>query len=145
MSSKQLVTNLAKEFRPSLEGKKVLITGGAGFLGSWLVEVATYAGADVTCLDNLCTGKIENIKNLRVETIISDVEDATFSKSWDYVFHFASRASPEEYQKHPVETLKANSIGTLKMLELAKNSHSTFILASTSEIYGEPKIELLKM
>ena len=97
------------------------------------------SGANVDCLDNFSTSTGENIAHLkdRLNVIISNVEDATIKKKYEYIFHFSSRASPDEYIHHPIETLTTNSEGTLRMLDLADEGGSTFVDASTSEIYGD--------
>lgn len=123
----------------------MLVTGGAGFLGSWLSDVLVSVGAVVHCVDNLCTGRSENVRHLlgsgKFEFTNRDVADFMPSEGvYNQIFHFASRASPEEYQQHPIETLAANSDGTRKMLELARRSGATLVYASTSEIYGDAQI-----
>jgi UDP-glucuronate decarboxylase len=135
----EIEDELASEFSEFLSNRKILITGGAGFLGSWLCRITAKAGGRVDCLDNFATGLKENIEGLEgVNFILSSVEDCRLESNYDYVFHFASRASPEEYQLHPVETLTANSIGTMRMLELAKKSYGcALIYSSSSEIYGD--------
>lgn len=124
--------------------KSVLITGGAGFLGSWMCEALIGLGAKVTCLDNLSTGKSENIDHLlkldRFRFIQDRVETFETKDDFDYILHFASRASPEEYQLHPIETLLSNSVGSHRMLELARNLDATILFSSTSEVYGDAKI-----
>jgi len=133
------VLQLVDDFRPAFGGERVLVTGGAGFLGSWLCEVLALAGAKVTCLDNFATGKSENLKRFKdsLRIVRADVESATIKDDYDSIFHMSSRASPEEYQKYPIETLTANSQGTIRMLELARKSASTLVYASTSEVYGD--------
>jgi UDP-glucuronate decarboxylase len=124
--------------------KEVLVAGGAGFLGSWLSETLLAHGSSVTCIDNLATGREANIshlrthKNFRFEKI--DISDGIMDRHFDMIFHFASRASPEEYQQHPVETMLANSIGTRNILELAAKYNSRVIYASSSEVYGHPDV-----
>lgn len=133
------VEGLASEFKREFSGQKVLVTGGAGFLGSWLCDVLAAADAKVDCLDNLSTGRVQNIDHLKgkIRTMIGDVEKVELDEHYDYILHLSSRASPEEYQQHPIETLTANSIGTLRILEHVKNSGSTLLFASTSEVYGD--------
>jgi UDP-glucuronate decarboxylase len=127
-----------------LGGKRVLVTGGAGFLGSWLSEEIVELGGELLCVDNLATGREDNIsqlkmrKNFRFEKL--DVAERIVDEPFDLVFHFASRASPEEYQQHPVETLLANSDGTRNILQIARNHNARVIYASSSEIYGHPTI-----
>jgi len=136
------VENLVKEFGSSFSGKRILVTGGAGFLGSWLCDVTVESSGKVDCLDNFSTSTNKNIEHLkgRMTVIASNVEDASLSENYDYIFDFSSRASPDEYIHHPIETLTASSIGTMKMLELAKKGNSILAHASTSEIYGDPQV-----
>lgn len=121
-----------------------LVTGGAGFVGSHLCDSLLSDGLRVTCLDNLITGNKKNIENLlknpNFEFIESDVvKPITYDLSpITYLFHLASPASPIDYQNRPEETLLVNSQGTLNMLALAKENKAKFLLASTSEIYGDP-------
>ena len=126
------------------EGKRVLATGGAGFIGSWLVDVLVGFDAEVDCVDNLSTGKMENIDHLlgklKFRFINEDVCTFKGGIKYDYILHLASRASPEEYQQHPIETLQANSVGSYNMLELARKHDSTILFASTSEVYGDAEV-----
>lgn len=125
--------------------RKVLVTGGAGFIGSHLCERLLDAGHSVTCLDNLLTGSKKNIEHLLDNPNFEFIEaDAAFSgrlpvASVQYIFHLASPASPVDYQNHPEETLLANSLGTLNMLKLARETGAKILIASTSEVYGDPK------
>ncbi|OGM08947.1 hypothetical protein A2Z67_06480 [Candidatus Woesebacteria bacterium RBG_13_36_22] len=124
--------------------KTVLVTGGAGFLGSHLCDRLIEKKYRVICLDNLITGSERNIKHLlknnNFKFIKADVTgDLDLNLKLDYIFHLASPASPIDYQNHPEETALANSLGTLKMLRLAVKNKARFLLASTSEIYGDPK------
>jgi len=127
------------------ERKGVLITGGAGFIGSWLCDVLVKAGARVTCLDNFSTGLNENIEHLLNEKgfnfINQDIEclDDTVG-SFDFILHLASRASPEEHQQHPIETLRVNSLGSFKVIEQALKSNATLLFTSTSEVYGDAQL-----
>jgi UDP-glucuronate decarboxylase len=124
--------------------KSVLITGGAGFLGSHLCDTLVRLGAAVTCLDNLTTGLIKNIDHLLPKSgfrlVKEDVSNFGENEKFEFIFHFASRASPEEYQLHPVETLLANSQGSYRMLELARQHDATVLFASSSEVYGDPQV-----
>jgi len=124
--------------------KSVLITGGAGFIGSYLCDTLVQLGAAVTCLDNFSTGLIKNVDHLLSKKgfrlVKEDVSSFEGGEKFDFVFHFASRASPEEYQLYPVETLLANSEGSYRMLELARKHDSTVLFASSSEVYGDPEV-----
>jgi dTDP-glucose 4,6-dehydratase len=125
-------------------GKRVLITGGAGFIGSHLCEHFLKQGYSVVCMDNLLTGSTENISHLRspeFSFIKQDVTEHLFlSGPLDYILHFASPASPVDYLKLPIQTLKVGSLGTHKALGLAKEKGAAFLLASTSEVYGDPLV-----
>ena len=125
--------------------KTFLITGGAGFIGSHLCEFLLGKGFKVICLDNFITGNKTNIKHLlkNKNFIILNhnvSEHITVNESLDYVLHFASPASPIDYQKIPIQTLKAGSLGTHNTLGLALAKNAGYFLASTSEVYGDPKI-----
>ncbi len=122
---------------------RILVTGGAGFIGSFLCEELLDKGHNVICLDNFSTGKESNIKHLLQNSMFKLVRhDVTkpIELETDLIFHLASPASPIDYQKLPIETSMANSLGTFNMLNLAKKNKSRFLLASTSEVYGEPSI-----
>lgn len=120
-----------------------LVTGGAGFLGSWVCESLITLGGRVTCLDNMATGLLENVKTL-VGNPAFDLLDRDVTLKipgeFDYVLHMASRASPEEYQLHPVETLLANAQGSLNAIKVAHRSGSKILFTSTSEVYGDAEI-----
>jgi dTDP-glucose 4,6-dehydratase len=125
--------------------KRILITGGAGFLGSHLCAHYLKKGWEVIAIDNLKTGSLENIEHLyphkRFHFINKDVtEYMVVPGKLDYVLHFASPASPVDYQHWPIPTLKVGALGTHKALGLAKDKKAVFVLASTSEVYGDPKI-----
>ena len=122
-----------------------VVTGGAGFLGSHLCDRLIAEGHTVTCIDNLITGSTSNIAHLagnpRFKFIQYDVTNYLFvDGAIDFVFHFASPASPIDYLKLPIQTLKVGSLGTHKALGLAKAKGARFLLASTSEVYGDPLI-----
>lgn len=124
---------------------KVVITGGAGFLGSHLCDRFLAEGDEVTCIDNLITGTAENIAhnlgNPKFKFINYDVTNYTYiSGDVDFILHFASPASPIDYLKLPIQTLKVGSLGTHKTLGLAKEKKARYLLASTSEVYGDPLI-----
>jgi dTDP-glucose 4,6-dehydratase len=120
-----------------------VVTGGAGFLGSHLVDLLLGHGHRVVAIDNFVTGSVENINHLAGNTnfrfIQQDVTDFLFlGEPVDYVWHFASPASPIDYLELPIQTLKVGSLGTHKALGLAREKRARFLLASTSEIYGDP-------
>ncbi len=121
---------------------RVLVTGGAGFLGSHLCDAILAEGHSVVCADNLLTGHIENLAHLahdrQFEFLEHDVCIPFDPGKIDYVFHFASPASPVDYLEHGIETLRVSSVGTLNCLEIAKKYKAQFLLASTSECYGDP-------
>ncbi|MHA1231323.1 MAG: UDP-glucuronic acid decarboxylase family protein [Candidatus Helarchaeota archaeon] len=124
-------------------GKNVLITGGAGFLGSWLCDVLVNKNANVICIDNFYSGKKENIKHLfskpNFKFIKHDIsKEIYFDEKLDYIFHLASRASPFEFSNYPIQILKANTLGTWVVLGIAKKHDAELIYASTSEVYGDP-------
>ena len=123
----------------------ILITGGAGFVCSHLADTLFDKKHDLILLDNLLTGNKQNVEHLldhkNVKFIKHDVQDhIDISEEIDFIFHFASAASPIAYQENPVNTLKAGSIGTINTLGLAKVKKADYLLASTSEIYGDPEI-----
>lgn len=130
--------------KQSLREKCVLVTGGAGFIGSWLCDVLISLNSEVTCLDNLSAGKMDNVNHLLKEKLFNFVnEDVCTFKSdtkYDFILHFASHASPEEYVKNPVETLQTSSLGSHNILELARKSDATILFTSTSEIYGDADV-----
>lgn len=124
---------------------RVLITGGAGFLGSHLCDLMLAKGHEVICMDNLITGSEKNIdhlkQNMRFTFVKHDVTKyIQIDGKIDYILHFASPASPIDYQQIPIQTLKANSLGTHNALGLACAKSARFLLASTSEVYGDPQI-----
>jgi len=124
---------------------KVVVTGGAGFLGSHLCDKLLNEGFEVVCIDNLITGDTDNIAHLSGNDHFSfvkhDVTDYIFLPgNVDYILHFASPASPVDYLQLPIQTLKVGSLGTHKALGLAKEKNARFLLASTSEVYGDPTI-----
>jgi dTDP-glucose 4,6-dehydratase len=123
---------------------RVLVTGGAGFIGSHLCEFLLERRAEVLCLDNLSTGTTDNIDHLHSERFAFIKHDVTnyvyVAGPIDYVLHFASPASPVDYQQLPIPTLKVGALGTHKALGLAKAKKARFLLASTSEVYGDPLV-----
>ena len=123
---------------------RVLITGGAGFIGSHLCDYFLGRGDEVLCLDNLSTGTVDNIahiNNPRFRFIDYDVTNYLYVDGpLDAILHFASPASPVDYQELPIQTLKVGSLGTHKALGLAREKGAVFMLASTSEVYGDPLV-----
>ena len=124
---------------------RILITGGAGFLGSHLCERLLGMGHEVTCVDNLITGSMDNLAHLagheRFRFVQHNVCDYLFVEGpLDAVMHFASPASPQDYLEYPIATLKVGALGTHKALGLAKAKNARFLLASTSEVYGDPLV-----
>jgi dTDP-glucose 4,6-dehydratase len=123
---------------------RTLITGGAGFIGSHLCDYFLRLGHEVICIDSLLTGDISNIAHIRNENFLFIKHDVTnyiyVEGKLDYLLHFASPASPIDYEKLPIQTLKVGSLGTHKALGLAKGKRATFLLASTSEVYGDPLV-----
>lgn len=134
--------------------KKALVTGGAGFIGSYLCDRLLKDGWEIWCIDNFITGSPRNIKHLIngedlkgnsnfhfVEADVSrPLPKEVTKEKFDAILHFASPASPRGYYDYPIETSLTNSVGTYNMLELARKSKARFILASTSEVYGEPEV-----
>src|SRR6058998_111515 len=124
---------------------RILITGGAGFIGSHLCERFLAEGDDVICMDNFLTGTPDNVAHLFVDRrftfIQQDVTTYIYVKGpLDAILHFASPASPVDYLELPIQTLKVGSLGTHKALGLAKEKSARFLLASTSEVYGDPLV-----
>ena len=123
---------------------RVLVTGGAGFLGSHLCDFLLAHGCDVVCMDNLLTGSLDNIAHIQDPRFIFVEYDVTnfitIKGNLDYVLHFASPASPIDYLELPIQTLKVGSLGTYRALGLAKARGARFLLASTSEVYGDPLV-----
>jgi UDP-glucuronate decarboxylase len=123
--------------------KRILVTGGAGFLGAHLCERLLAGGNYVVCLDNFNTGSRENVAGLLADPRFELVEHSVldpFTGTFDEIYNFACPASPPQYQRDPVYTFKTSVIGTLNMLELARRCGAKFLQASTSEIYGDPLV-----
>jgi len=132
----------------SFEGLSVLVTGGAGFLGSYICDALIKQRAEVICIDNFSSGKTENIQHLtgsenfaQVEHDIS--EPIFFDKHIDVVLHLASRASPFEFARFPIQIMKANTLGTWVALGIAKEHDARLVYTSSSEIYGDPDLEYI--
>ena len=124
---------------------KAVVTGGAGFVGSHLCDRLLEMGYDVLCIDNLITGNTDNIAHLfgdpRFKFVKHDVTEYLYVEGTVHaVLHFASPASPIDYLEMPIQTLKVGSLGTHKALGLAKEKSARFLLASTSEVYGDPQV-----
>ena len=125
--------------------KRMLITGGAGFLGSHLTDRALKEGYQVIVMDNLLTGDMSNIEhhigNPDFQFVLHDItEYVHVAGELDYILHFASPASPKDYLNLPIQTLKVGSLGTHKILGLAKAKGARMLIASTSEVYGDPLV-----
>ncbi len=142
-----MTTESARVERPlsELEGRHIVVLGGAGFLGSHICTRLIESGSRVTCIDNLITGNAENVGHLfgnqGFHMINYDVTDFLHvDGSVDYVLNFASPASPVDYLRWPIHTLKVGALGTHKGLGLARSKGATFLLASTSEVYGDPQV-----
>lgn len=122
---------------------KILVTGGAGFIGSNLCERLLDKGHTVLCVDNLITGSIDNIHAFIDHphfTFLQHDVTQPFESDAEVIFHLASPASPVGYLEHPIETILVNSVGTHRMLELARKNNARFLISSTSEIYGDPLV-----
>lgn len=138
------IENRMFDFREHFSNKNILVTGGAGFLGSWICDVLIKFGSRVTCQDNFSSGLRSNIdhllKNERFVLLEKDISDYVINDKFNLIIHMASKAAPEDYNLHQIETLLTNSQGTKNVLEIAKNNHADCIFTSTSEIYGDAKI-----
>jgi UDP-glucuronate decarboxylase len=136
------IKNRVKEDK--IAGKKVLVTGGGGFIGSWLCDVLVSSGAQVVAVDDLSTGRMKNVdhltKNPKFKLIKCDVGTFQSKDKFDFIFHIAGHASPEEYQVHPIETLQTSAFGSANMAELARKNDATLLFASTSEVYGDAEV-----
>jgi len=126
---------------------KILISGGSGFIGSHICDYFLKEGAEIWCIDNFLTSNIENIENclnnknfVFIEDDICKINVDKLRNNFDYVLHFASPASPVDYNKYPVETLRVNSIGTENMIKISLANNSIFLYSSASEVYGDPEI-----
>ena len=155
------ILNRLKEDSISFRAKTILVTGGAGFLGSWVCDILVKQGANCICLDNLSSGRFENISHLMEKDnfrfINHDISKPVFFgltyhpngicigniKRIDIVMHMASRASPFEFSKYPIPILKSNTLGTMNALGIAKAHNAIFFYTSTSEVYGNPPDEAI--
>ncbi|MFX0084962.1 MAG: NAD-dependent epimerase/dehydratase family protein [Candidatus Hodarchaeota archaeon] len=143
----KIIKNI-QDIQISSKIQSILITGGAGFLGSWITDVFIKLGFKVTIIDNLASGLEENVshlnKNEKFQFLHHDVSNPVqLNEKADYIFHMASRASPFEFKQFPIDILKANTLGILNALELAIEWESQFLYTSTSEIYGNPNPEYI--
>lgn len=133
----------AVKFLPENKRKRILVTGGAGFVGSHLVDKLMLQGHEVTVLDNFFTGRKRNVEHWighqNFELLHHDVVEPIFVEV-DEIYHLACPASPPHYMHNPIKTIKTSSIGTLNMLGLAKRVNARMLLASTSEVYGDPEV-----
>lgn len=138
-----IVYTLKKNNMAVKESMRILVTGGAGFIGSHLIDRLMNDGHEVICLDNFYTGKKHNLRqwldHRNFELIRHDITEP-IRLEVDQVYHLACPASPVHYQYNPIKTVKTNVIGTLNMLGLAKRVKARFLLASTSEVYGDPEV-----
>lgn len=126
-----------------MKGRRILVAGGAGFIGSHLCRRLVRDGAEVTCVDSLITGRAENVADLkeRFRFVRHDVsEPLPFDHAFDLIFNLASPASPIDYMAHPLETLRVSSIGMMNLLEFAGRAGCAIVHASTSEVYGDPQV-----
>ncbi len=123
---------------------KTIVTGGAGFVGSHICDLLLEKGHEVICIDNLVTGTIQNLEHIKSEHFTYVEHDITkpiyFGDKIEYILHLASPASPIDYLELPIQTLKVGALGTYNMLGLAKEQGARLLLASTSEVYGDPLV-----
>lgn len=125
-------------------GKKVLVTGGAGFIGSWICDVLVDFGANVVALDDFSTGRRSNVDHLVLKNnfrlVDSDICNFDVEERFDVVFHLAAHASPDEYMANSIQTLLTSSVGTHRVAELARRNDAVLLFASTSEVYGDAEV-----
>src|SRR5579864_2773412 len=142
LTSRRSASRCPEKRQESMSQRRALITGGAGFLGSHLADALLAEGWNVVVVDNLLTGRPANLAHLsrepRFEFIEKDICQPFDVGKVEYVFHFASPASPEDYHAHGIETLQVGSIGTFHTLEIARKYGAKYLVSSTSECYGDP-------
>jgi UDP-glucuronate decarboxylase len=130
--------------KDAFEGKRALVTGSAGFIGSWICDVLVGLGSQVVAVDDFSTGRKENISHLmenpKFKLVEGDVCAFQSKDKFNFIFHLAGHASPEEYQTHPIETLQASSSGTANIAEIARKNDATLLFTSTSEVYGDAEV-----
>lgn len=154
----EIINRIEKE-KIAFKSKTILVTGGAGFLGSWVCDVLVKQGAYCICVDNLSSGRSENIAHLtnkdNFRFVLHDISSPIYFgltyhqngicvgdiKKIDIVMHMASRASPFEFKRYPIEIIKSNTLGTMIALDIAKAHNAIFFYTSTSEVYGNPPKE----
>jgi UDP-glucuronate decarboxylase len=141
------IDNITKDLKTKqlFESRNVLVTGGAGFLGSYVCDALVALNANVSCLDNFSSGRLANIdhllKNSRFKLLKGDVIRGVRTKGkYDLILHLASRASREEWESYPVDVFLSNTLGSYKMLELARKNDARIFFASSSEIYANPTL-----
>ena len=138
---KKIQTTFKKE---TFTNKNILVTGGAGFIGSWLCDTLIDLDASVTAVDNFSTGRSKNINHLldnkKFRLQKTDICKFESKEKFDFILHMAGHASPDEYQQHPIETLQTSAEGTQKMAELARRNDALLLFASTSEVYGDAEV-----
>jgi len=144
--TKGYLSTLIQSMKDYIQNKSILLPGGAGFIGSWLAGSLVRLGASVTVVDSLVTASFENIKHLvdkgSVKFIEADVLTLDYDTlgRYDFVVYLAARPSPDDYVRHPVETLLVSSVGLLKALEAARKWDAVLLFTSTSEVYGDAEI-----
>ncbi len=139
-----------KAFEGKIKGKRFLVTGGAGFIGSWLCDILHEFGAEIVCVDNFATGSENNIAHLMDKQRFILIKEDVSKDKWlglpelrekfDFVLHLAARADPKDYMKNPIDTMLSDSVGTLNTLKLAERDSALYYFSSTSEVYGDPEI-----
>ncbi|MCX8196215.1 MAG: GDP-mannose 4,6-dehydratase [Acidilobaceae archaeon] len=138
---KLVLESLSPEERGFYKGKRVLVVGGAGFIGSWLSEALHALEASVTCLDNMSTGSYRNLENLlgkeRFELIEADITRAEIGKGYDVAFHGAAMPAPDMYMERPIEAMLPDSLGLLRVLESVEGR---VVFMSSSEVYGDAEV-----